>query len=150
MPTLLERQGDFSQSTDNTGARFNLIRDASTGLPCTAADTRGCFQDGGVVGRIPQNRLYGLGLNILKIYPEPNAQGLNYNLETVAPNVDSSVFQHVVRVDYQASSKLRLSAKYAGQNATVQTDTRAPFPASTTCSSSSPRFWCPRRRWTTR
>ena len=58
--------GDFSQTTDNTGARFNLIRDAATNLPCTAADTRGCFQDGGVLGRIPQNRLYQLGVNILK------------------------------------------------------------------------------------
>ena len=47
VPTLLERQGDFSQSTDNNGALFNLIRDASTGLPCSATDTRGCFQDGG-------------------------------------------------------------------------------------------------------
>ena len=75
VPTLLERQGDFSQTTDNTGARFNLIRDASTNLPCTAADTRGCFQDGGVLGRIPQNRLYQLGVNILKTYPEPNTQG---------------------------------------------------------------------------
>jgi hypothetical protein len=120
VPTLLERQGDFSQTTDNTGARFNLIRDASTNLPCAATDTRGCFQDGGVVGRIPQGRLYPLGLNILKMYPEPNVQGLNYNLETVAPEVESNTFQHVIRADYQASSKLRISAKYAGQNATVQ------------------------------
>ena len=49
MPTLLERQGDFSQSRDNTGALFPYIRDASTGLNCSAADTRGCFQDGGVL-----------------------------------------------------------------------------------------------------
>ena len=120
VPTLAERQGDFSQTTDNTGARFNLIRDASTGLPCTAADTRGCFQDGGVLGRIPQNRLYSLGVNILKTYPAPNVDALTYNLETVTPNVDSNTYQHVVRVDYQASSKLRLTAKYAGQNGTVQ------------------------------
>src|SRR5205814_2098243 len=80
VPTLLERQGDFSQTTDNTGALFNLIRDASTGLPCTATNTSGCFQADGVLGRIPQNRLYQLGLNILKTYPEPNTNGLNYNL----------------------------------------------------------------------
>ncbi|HEV3217109.1 MAG TPA: carboxypeptidase-like regulatory domain-containing protein [Vicinamibacterales bacterium] len=120
VPTLLERQGDFSQTTDNTGALFNLIRDSTTGLPCAAADTRGCFQDGGVLGRIPQNRLYGLGLNILKLYPAPNTQGVNYNLQTVTPNIHSDTFQHLIRVDYQMSSKLRLSAKYAGQNATVQ------------------------------
>ena len=121
VPTLLERRGDFSESTDNTGNRFNFIRDASTGLPCVAGDTRGCFQADGVLGRIPQNRLYDLGLNILKTFPEPNTQSALYSLETVAPTVDRNTFQHVVRVDYQASSKLRLSAKYAGQNATVQT-----------------------------
>ena len=48
VPTALERAGDFSQTLDNNGNLFNLIRDASTGLPCTAADPRGCFQDGGV------------------------------------------------------------------------------------------------------
>ena len=37
-------------------------------------DTRGCFQDGGVLGRIPQNRLYPLGLNILNLWPLPNAR----------------------------------------------------------------------------
>ena len=121
VPTLLERQGDFSQSTDNTGARFNLIRDSTTGLPCTAANQAGCFQDGGVLGKIPQNRLYGLGLNVLNLYPAPNTQGLNYNLETEAPEVSSNTAQHVIRVDYQMSSRVRLSAKYAGSNATVST-----------------------------
>ena len=121
VPTLLERQGDFSQTTDNNGALFNLIRDASTGQACSAADTRGCFQDGGVLGRIPQGRLYPLGLNILKMYPAPNTQGLNYNLETTIPETKRNTYQHLIRADYQASSKLRLSAKYAGQNATSPT-----------------------------
>ncbi len=57
VPTLLERRGDFSQSLDSSGNPFPYIRDHTTGLPCSAADTRGCFQDGGVLGRIPQSRL---------------------------------------------------------------------------------------------
>ena len=61
-PTALERAGDFSQSVDASGNPFNLIRDYTTGLPCTAADTSGCFQDGGVLGKIPANRLYQPGL----------------------------------------------------------------------------------------
>jgi hypothetical protein len=73
VPTDLERQGDFSQTRDNAGTLFPFIRDYTTGLPCSLSDTRGCFQDGGVVGRIPQNRLYGLGVNILKIYRRPTA-----------------------------------------------------------------------------
>lgn len=120
VPTLLERQGDFSQTTDNNGALFNTIRDASTGLPCSTTDTRGCFRDGGVLGRIPQSRLYQLGLNVLKQWPEPNVDGLNYNLETVAPEDSRLTHQPTVRIDWQQSSKLRLTTKYAGQRATVK------------------------------
>ena len=54
VPTALERRGDFSQSVDTSGNLFPYIRDYQSGLPCSASDTRGCFQDGGVVGRIPQ------------------------------------------------------------------------------------------------
>ncbi|HEV3214597.1 MAG TPA: carboxypeptidase-like regulatory domain-containing protein [Vicinamibacterales bacterium] len=120
VPTLLERQGDFSQTRDQNGNLFNLIRDPSSGLPCAATDTRGCFQDGGVLGRIPQARLYQLGLNILKTYPVPNADSLTYNLQTVAPTDTRITQQPLVRVDYQASSRLRLFGKYAGQLATAK------------------------------
>ncbi len=120
VPSLLERQGDFSQSTDANGALFNTIRDASTNLPCSATDARGCFQDGGVLGRIPQNRLYGIGVNVLKQWPVPNTSGLNYNLETVAPEDVRLTHQPTVRVDWQQSSKLRVTAKYAGQRATIK------------------------------
>jgi Carboxypeptidase regulatory-like domain/TonB-dependent Receptor Plug Domain len=118
VPTLLERQGDFSQSTDNTGALFPYIRDASTGLPCSAADTRGCFQDGGVLGRIPKDRLYALGLNTLKYFPEPNTTGLNFNLRTIQPRDSRLTQQPMARIDYQASGKFRVSGKLAAQIAT--------------------------------
>lgn len=108
VPTELERRGDFSQTRDNNGNLFNLIRDASTGLPCTAADTRGCFQDGGAVGRIPQNRLYDTGhLNILKLWPTPNALGTSYNYEATAPEDKRLTQQMLLRVDYQVSNLLR-------------------------------------------
>ena len=53
VPTALERAGDFSQTLDNNGALFNIIRDHQTGLTCSATSTAGCFQDGGVVGQDP-------------------------------------------------------------------------------------------------
>lgn len=120
VPTLLERQGDFSQSTDNNGNLINRIRDASTGRPCTASNTSGCFQDGGVLGRIPQDRLYELGLNVLRQWPEPNTSGLNYNLETFRPEDTRLTQQPTVRLDYQMSNRLRLSGKYTGQRGTVK------------------------------
>jgi hypothetical protein len=119
VPTALERKGDFSESRDNNGNLFNLIRDASTGMPCTAANTSGCFRDGGVLGRIPQDRLYDLGLNVLNVWPLPNTTGLNYNLELARPVIDNLIQQPLVRIDYQVSSRMRLLGKYASQRQRV-------------------------------
>src|SRR4029453_7255528 len=60
VPTALERQGDFSQTTDNLGNPYSYIRDPlATGgcVATTSGDHSGCFQDGGVLGKIPANRL---------------------------------------------------------------------------------------------
>ena len=45
--------GDFSQTTDQNGALYNCIKNPALAGACTAADTDGCFRDGGVLGRIP-------------------------------------------------------------------------------------------------
>ncbi len=85
VPTALERAGDFSQTRDNNGNLFNLIRDHQLGLPCTAADNRGCFQDGGALGRIPADRLYSAGVGVLSRYPLPTmdqAPNTNWNYES--------------------------------------------------------------------
>jgi hypothetical protein len=120
VPTLLERQGDFSQTTDNNGAPFPFIKDPLIAGTCNATTQTACFRDGGVLGKIPQNRLYPLGLNVLKQWPEPNVSGLNYNLETVAPEDKRLTHQPTLRIDWQQSSRLRLTTKYAGQRATVK------------------------------
>jgi hypothetical protein len=111
VPTALERAGDFSKSVDNSGNPFPYIRDNTTGLPCSASDTRGCFQDGGVIGRIPQNRLYGPGLNILKIYPLPNTTGVGFNYQTEEPTSDPQR-QDLFRGDWNISNNWRASGKY--------------------------------------
>jgi hypothetical protein len=120
VPTALERAGDFSQTRDNTGALFNLIKDPLSSLPCTASNNGGCFQDGGVLGKIPQNRLYPIGQSILNRYPLPNVNqlpGQNYNYEAAAPTTDNLTQQPSIRVDYQISQKLRATGKYSGQRA---------------------------------
>lgn len=111
VPTALERAGDFSQSVDSSGNKI-YIRDYTSGLPCSASDTRGCYQDGGVINKIPQNRLYGLGLNILKIYPQPNISGFNgFNYQTEAAQ---SLPQHqdLIRVDYNLSNAWHVYGRY--------------------------------------
>jgi Carboxypeptidase regulatory-like domain len=118
VPTAEERAGDFSNTLDNNGKAFNLIRDYTTNLNCTATDTSGCFQDGGVVGKIPANRIYAPGLALLSRYPMPNmtqAVNTSWNYQVAAPSVKNLTQQPALRLDYQASQKLRVSAKYQGQ-----------------------------------
>src|SRR5207244_10124362 len=115
LPTALERAGDFSQTYDNNGALYNLIKDPQSTNPCTAANTSGCFADGGVLGRIPANRLYQPGLNVLKMWPVPNIDGtgLPYNYVITRPLETNMSMQPVVRIDYQPMQRLRGSFKAA-------------------------------------
>jgi hypothetical protein len=118
LPTALERQGDFSQSRDNNGNPYPYIRDASTGLPCSATDTRGCFQDGGVLGRIPASRLYQPGLNILNVFPQPNASGKDYNYTS---QISDSYprREDIIRVDWNPADSWRIYGRYINNNDSV-------------------------------
>ena len=128
LPTELERRGDFSQSRDATGALFPYIWDSQAGPVTNCATTptgvhTSCFQDGGVLGRIPQDRLYPIGLNVLKVYPLPNdsagyAANNSYNYVNVAPTVESRTSQQTARIDYVISPALKLTWKLTDQNST--------------------------------
>lgn len=115
VPTLLERQGDFSQSLDNNGALYPYIKDPLLSGACSSSSQAACFRDGGVVGRIPANRLYQSGMNILKWWPAPNIvqpTGQAYNFENIDPKVNLLGYQPIIRVDYQPSSSVRGSFKF--------------------------------------
>jgi hypothetical protein len=115
-PTAAERAGDFSQSLDQNGALYNLIKDPLIAGNCTAADTTACFKDGGVLGKIPADRLSTVGVNILKQYPLPNAggPGVGFNYEVTRPNQSILSTQPAVRLDYQPMQSLRATFKYSG------------------------------------
>lgn len=107
VPTELERNGDFSQSVDSSGRPFPYIKDPLSTQPCSSSNTAGCFKDGGVLGRIPTDRLYGPGVALLKMLPLPNAAG------NVGFNYQSQISdsyprrEDLVRFDYNMSSKSR-------------------------------------------
>ena len=116
VPTALERAGDFSQTTDNLGNPFPFIKDPLIAGACNATSQVACFRDGGVLGKIPQNRLYQSGLNILKWWPLPNLTnipaGQGYNLEVVEPKIPLLGYQPIIRIDYQPFQSLRGSFKF--------------------------------------
>src|SRR5262249_47745458 len=98
VPTALVRTGDFLQSRDNNGNLYKYIKNpqiatsstvlcqATPATPVAGVNYQGaCFADGGVVGKIPANRLYGPGLAILNLYPLPNYTPVgsdNFNYQT--------------------------------------------------------------------
>jgi hypothetical protein len=123
VPTALERQGDFSATTDNNGALFPFIKDPLLAGLCTAASQVACFADGGVLGRIPANRLYDVGMNVLKLYPQPNVSvaGAAFNYQIVRPTESALGWQPALRVDYQPLTSLRTTFKYSGWGMRNQT-----------------------------
>jgi hypothetical protein len=102
VPTLAERNGDFSASTDQNGNPIPNLFD---------------FTTGGTFGNktIPADRIYKPGQAILKLWPEPNTTGLNYNYEVELPTVNTLIQQPALRLDYQPKSAWRITGKYAGQ-----------------------------------
>jgi hypothetical protein len=116
MPTVLERQGDFSKSTDQLGNPYPFIKDPSKTGACNTGSQVACFADGGVLGKIPASSLYQTGLNILNWWPQPNIAnvpaGQAYNYETTYPSVKLLGWQPVIRIDYAPTQKLRGNFKY--------------------------------------
>jgi len=105
LPTALERQGNFSQSLDNNGAPIPQLLDPVTRQPYAN-------------NIIPASQLTDLGLRILNRYPLPTqtqAAGTNYNYEVQPSTYKDLVQQPAIRLDYQLSSKLRVTGKYSGQ-----------------------------------
>jgi hypothetical protein len=117
VPTALERAGDFSRSTDNLGNPYNFIKDPDLSGTCSIDSQAACFADGGVLGRIPANRLYQPGLNTLNLWPLPttaSAPGQAYNFEVTRPTEAILSWQPAIRLDYQPLQKLRATFKYSG------------------------------------
>ncbi len=98
VPTQAERNGDFSASLDNNGAPIPALKDPING---------GTFPG----NKIPQDRLYQTGLNILKMYPLPSltqAPGTSYNLEFLSPTFKTLSQQPAPGVSEVSDAKLRL------------------------------------------
>ena len=98
-----------------------------------------------MLGRIPQNRLYPLGLNILKLWPEPNVAGPELQLREhrAGRQADDAAADGARRLS--ALARLRLTGKYTGQLATVK-PTAGTIPGFNDTLQNYPFIYIPRRR----
>jgi hypothetical protein len=120
VPTLAERNGDFSQTIDGNGAPV-FIRDPRQALtannrcqatpnnPLPGVNYQGaCFPN----NIIPRELWFSSGQAILNLYPQPNITGnpqANYtsSVSTLYPRRED-----ILRVDYNITDRTRLSARY--------------------------------------
>src|SRR6266496_3949216 len=99
---------------------FHTSKDYTLNLPCSATNTTGCFRDGGVLGKIPQNRLYALGIKILNLYPPPNYTPVgndNFNYRTQASS-QTPERNDTLRIDYNISKNWRTWGRWLNTAAT--------------------------------
>jgi hypothetical protein len=105
VPTLAERQGDFSGLT-------NPIFDptaAGCGVPCV---TRPRVQFNGQNDVIPPSEQDPIGMAVLNLYPQPsNANEFNnYNFTVVGNQPD---YQFDIKLDHQINDRNRISGRYS-------------------------------------
>ena len=98
VPTALERQGDFSASKNSSNNPVT-IKDPLNGQPFT----------GGV---IPKDRLYGPGMALLNLFPQPNVSGQKgYNYTSQLSNSQNRR-EDLLRMDYNLTPNVRIFGHY--------------------------------------
>ncbi len=123
VPTALERQGDFSQSVDQSGKTMKYIRDPnSTDRVCSTSHLNGCFgfnpdnpTDTTNIGKIPAASQYAPGIALLNIFPMPNvANPSAYSGRNYWSQVSSGIPRHerLIRLDSNLSPSWRLFGSY--------------------------------------
>ncbi|MGB8061389.1 MAG: TonB-dependent receptor [Candidatus Sulfotelmatobacter sp.] len=109
VPTLAERQGDFSGAA-------NPIYDPKQGICPSGNRPQVGFDCNGnsisAVNVIPANEVDPIGLAVLNLYPQPsNANEFNnYNFTTLANAPD---YQFDIKIDHQINDRNRISGRYS-------------------------------------
>ncbi len=109
VPTLLQRSGDFSQTTTSAGALIKIY-DPLTTVPNPASPgsyTRTQFPN----NQIPQSRINPISLNLLQYYPLPDLPG-NTNNYAVSATRANTATKYYGRVDENIGSNNRLFFRF--------------------------------------
>ncbi len=132
VPTDLERAGDFSQSPANLPDPTNPDT-ATAGIydPC-AGNTdpnfvcpHAQFSDGGILNKIPADKVDPIGQKLLNLYPHANVEGAVYpdpNFRAVTLQSDPG-WQFDVKLDHQISEKHKISGRYSQHHDLLSTPT---------------------------
>jgi len=112
VPTLAERQGDFSADMNPDTLLPQNIYDPTAqgcGNPC---GTRPQVQYNGQLNVIPPSEQDPIGMAVLNLYPKPSNTNEfnNYNYTTLASAPD---YQFDIKIDHQINDRNRISGRYS-------------------------------------
>jgi hypothetical protein len=112
VPTLAERQGDFSADMiPGTTQPLNIYDPTALGCgnPCVS---RPQVQSGGVLNVIPTNEQDPIGMAVLNLYPKPTNSGEfnNFNYTTLSNGPD---YQFDIKIDHQINDSQRINGRYS-------------------------------------
>jgi hypothetical protein len=111
VPTMAERNGDFSQLLADGRQLYNPYDPTCTGSGLNQDCERAPFQG----NMIPQSLWDPIGAKVINLYPQPNqpgdAEGFgNFASKLIYPNPS---YQFDVRIDHNYSERSRLNARYS-------------------------------------
>lgn len=113
VPTLLQRQGDFSKTLNQSGALIRIFDPFTTRAnPGGSGFIRDQFAD----NKIPANMIDPVALNVLKYYPLPNLPGdANTGANNYAASGSSqlNLDNYDFRVDHRFSDRQTFFARYS-------------------------------------
>jgi hypothetical protein len=110
VPTLLERQGDFSQTFDAQGRRPSIFFPGSQASGAPQAIPNNV---------IPKNLIDPLGQAILNLYPEPNNPGdINNNYIQEVPR-ENPRMSNALKLDWNVSEKTHAFGRFTADDGTL-------------------------------
>ena len=118
MPTVAEREGDFSRTFNGNGTPVTIYDPFSTRRQ-GAEFVRNAFPD----NRIPQEKMDPVALRLLAFFPLPNRPGIaptgqqNFAGAMPAPFTGD---QYTIRVDHNVSENQRLFARWSQKRQGIQ------------------------------
>jgi Carboxypeptidase regulatory-like domain len=124
VPTLLQRQGDFSQTFDTNGNLIPIYDPATTHTDASGNVVRDPFP-GNI---IPANRIDPVALAVLKLYPVPNLTGTitgGNNFVGTATSNDLTRRYQFYRIDHQLNENNKLYFRFTDEYTTP--NTQGPF-----------------------
>jgi hypothetical protein len=128
VPSLIERQGDFSQSYDATGKLIPLKDPLASGS-CTATVATACFPG----NKVPAARMSSSAQQLMSYYPLPNLAGVNNERSygVAADSWDNFLFKVDQRIGLKDSFAVRAMQRWQTSVNPFSGSTTGTFPSTT-------------------